>query len=122
MRPIRSILREYVVCHQYGVPHHVFNYLRVWTSILTILELLEYFKTKLRRCQKICHFVLYAKKRNNLDFKFTRRYGPLRGPTSSSCGGLWPSVFLPFDKKRGYYAVLAHFWHLLVSSSNLGNF
>ena len=22
----------------------------------------------------------------------TRRYGPLRGPTSTSCGGLWPSV------------------------------
>ena len=30
--------------------------------------------------------------------------------------GLWPG------KKRACYAVLAHFWQLLVSSSNLGNF
>ena len=25
-------------------------------------------------------------------FKFTKRYGPLCGPTSSSCGGLRPSA------------------------------
>ena len=55
-------------------------------------------------------------------FSTTRRYGPLRGPTSSSCGGLRPRLFLPFGQKRAYYAVLAHFWHFLVSSSNLGNF
>ena len=30
-------------------------------------------------------------------------------------GGLRPSA-------EAYYAVLAHFWHFLVSSSNLGNF
>ena len=34
----------------------------------------------------------------------TRRYGPLRGRTSSSCRGLRPS-----GKKRAYYSVLAHF-------------
>ena len=51
-------------------------------------------------------------------FIVTRRYGPLRGPTSSSCGGF----FSPSGKKRAYYAVLAHFWQFLVSSSNLGNF
>ena len=31
----------------------------------------------------------------------TRRYGPLRGPTSSSCGGLRPRLFfLPFGQKK----------------------
>ena len=43
----------------------------------------------------------------------TRRYGPLRRPTSSSCGGLWPSAvgfFCPSGKKRAYYAVLALVW------------
>ena len=56
---------------------------------------------------------------------YTKRYGPLRGPTSSSCGGIRPSAdgfFCPSGKKRAYYAVLAHFWHFFVSSSNLGNF
>ena len=55
----------------------------------------------------------------------TRRYGPLRGPTSSSCGGLRPSAeafFALRAKKKLTFAVLAHFWHFLVSSSNLGNF
>ena len=39
--------------------------------------------------------------------------------------GLRPSAevfFALWAKKRGYYAVLAHFWQFLVSSSNLGNF
>ena len=47
----------------------------------------------------------------------TRRYGPLRGPTSSSCGGLRPlaeAFFALSGKKRAFYAVL-------VSSSNHGN-
>ena len=48
-------------------------------------------------------------------FIVTRRYGPLRGPTSSICGGQKKS------KTRGYYALLAHFWQFLVSSSNRGN-
>ena len=55
----------------------------------------------------------------------TRRYSPLRGLTSISCGGLRPSAegfFCPSGKKRAYYTVLAHFWQFLVSSSNLGNF
>ena len=46
-------------------------------------------------------------------FTMTRRYGPLHGPTSSSCGGFHPSAeasFCPLGKKRPYYAVLAHFW------------
>ena len=33
----------------------------------------------------------------------TRRYGPLRGPTSSSCGGLWPlaeAFFCPSGQKK----------------------
>ena len=55
----------------------------------------------------------------------TRRYGPLCGPTSSSCGGLRPSTkvfFGPLGKKKPYYAVLANFRPFLVSGSNLGIF
>ena len=55
----------------------------------------------------------------------TRRYGPLRGPTFSSCGGLRPLAkvfFCPLGKKIDYYADLAHFRSFLVSSSNLCNF
>ena len=58
-------------------------------------------------------------------FPKTRRYGPLSGATSSSCGGLRPlteAFFALHAKKRAYYAVLAHFWQFLVSNSNLGNF
>ena len=67
-----------------------------------------------------CHGIMIV-----LMITTTRRYGPLRGPTSSSCGGLRPSTegfFSPSGKKRAYYAVLAHFWQFFVSSSNLGNF
>ena len=42
----------------------------------------------------------------------TRRYGPLRGPSSSSCGGLRPlaEVFLLFGEKKYFLCVfLAHF-------------
>ena len=56
-------------------------------------------------------------------FTETRRYGPLRGPTSSF--GLWPLAegsFCPSGKKRPYYPVLANFRPSLVSSSNLSNF
>ena len=55
----------------------------------------------------------------------TRIYGPLRGPTSSSCGGLQSSAdvfFVPSCKKRAFFSVLAHFRPFLVSSCNLGNF
>ena len=55
----------------------------------------------------------------------TRKYGPLRGPTSSSCGGLRPSAEAFFalwaKNKKAFHAVLAHFWQFLVSSSNHGN-
>ena len=60
----------------------------------------------------------------NKVLKLTRSYGPLRGPTYSSCGGLWPlaeAFFCPLAKKKAFYAVLAHFWRFLVSSSNRGN-
>ena len=44
-------------------------------------------------------------------FIMTRRYGPLSGPTSSSCGGLRPLAEAFFAKafreKRVYYSVLA---------------
>ena len=38
-------------------------------------------------------------------FSDTRRYSPLRWPTSISCGGLPPSAKKNFAKKRAYYAV-----------------
>ena len=65
-------------------------------------------------------------------FRLTRRYSPLRGPTSSSCKGLWPSgdaFFALRAKKRAYYAVLVHFGNcwcpletMVTFSSNLKNF
>ena len=49
----------------------------------------------------------------------TARYaGLLLAPAE----GFGRAFFWPSGKKRAYYAVLAHFWHFLVSSSNLGNF
>ena len=39
-------------------------------------------------------------------FSCTRRCGPLRGPSSSSCGGLRPlaeAFFCPWGKKRSFY-------------------
>ena len=30
----------------------------------------------------------------------TRRYSPLRGLTSSLCGGLWTRLFMPFGQKK----------------------
>ena len=60
-------------------------------------------------------------------FKSTRRYGPLRGPTSSF--GRGRGFFCPSAKKRPYYAVLArfgNFWCPVVTlvnfSSKLSNF
>ena len=49
----------------------------------------------------------------------TRRYGPLHGPTSSSCGGLRPRLFLPVGPKKTLFCCFGQF---LVSRSNLGNF
>ena len=51
--------------------------------------------------------------------------GPLRGPTSTSCGGLRPldqAFFALLAKKRAYHAVLARFMQFLLSGSNLSNF
>ena len=51
-------------------------------------------------------------------FIIPRRYGPLRGPTSSSCRGLWHSP-------EGFLALWAEkqaIRQFLVSKSNLGNF
>ena len=62
----------------------------------------------------------------------TRRYSPLCGPTSSSCGGLWPSAeafFLLRAKKKLFtlfLLILGYFWCLVVTSvtfsSTLSNF
>ena len=72
-----------------------------------------------RWLRKICKFM-----ECNPNIKVFRRYGSLRGPTFSSCGGLWLwlRLFFALRAKRSYYAVLAHFSTFLVSSSNLGSF
>ena len=51
------------------------------------------------------------------------------GLTSSSCGGLWPWLFLPFRQKKAFILflpILSHFWLAVVTSvifiSNLSNF
>ena len=53
--------------------------------------------------------------------KYTRRYGSLRGPTSSSCGGLWPRHFLPFGQKKSFLCSFGPFLAILVSRSNRVN-
>ena len=49
----------------------------------------------------------------------TKIYGPLRGLTSSSCGGLCPWAEAFFGQKQSLLCCLGQF---LVSSSNFGNF
>ena len=62
----------------------------------------------------------------------TRRYGPLCGPTSSSCGGLQPSAeaFFALRAKKElimlFWLIFGNFWcpvvALVTFSSNLSNF
>ena len=69
---------------------------------------------------------------STLGFTSNRRYGPIRGPTSSSFGGLWPLAecfFCPSGKKDLImlsWQILGHFWCPVVTmvtfSSNLTNF
>ena len=67
---------------------------------------------------------------SHLGFHQTRRYGPLRGPTSSSYGGPPPRLFLPFGQKRQFIMlfrpIFGNFWCPLVTlvtfSRNLSNF
>ena len=62
--------------------------------------------------------------------QYTRRYSQLRGPTSSSCGGLRPWLFLPFGQKIDlimlFWPNFGNFWCSVVTivtfSSNLSNF
>ena len=63
---------------------------------------------------------------------FTRRYGPLGGPTSSSCGGLRPSAeaFLALRAKKEpimlFWPIFGNFWCTVVTLvtfiSNISNF
>ena len=65
-------------------------------------------------------------------FRMTRRYRPLRGPTSSSCGGLWPSTtaFLALRAKKElimrFCPIFGNLWcpvvTLVTFSSSLSNF
>ena len=40
---------------------------------------------------------------NICQFKWTRRYSPLGGHSSSSCGGLWPRFFFPLGQKNLHF-------------------
>ena len=65
-------------------------------------------------------------------FRITRRYGPLRGPTSSSCGGLRPlaEAFFALRAKKElvmlFLPIFGDFWcpveTVVTFSSNLSNF
>ena len=48
------------------------------------------------------------------NFNNTRRYGPLRGPTSSSCGGLGPSAEAVFAL-RAKIGLIMLFWLIFVN-------
>ena len=67
---------------------------------------------------------LYIFEVTNKVFTQTRRYGPLRGPTSRASRALAFSrgFFCPSGIKRDCYSALAHFPQMLVSSSNLSYF
>ena len=64
--------------------------------------------------------------------KNIRRYGPLRGPTSSSCGGLRPSAeaFFAHRAKKElimlFWPIFSNFWCLVITlvtfSNNIRNF
>ena len=70
--------------------------------------------------------------KNRFELKYTRRYSPLCGLTSSSCRGLWPSAeaFFALLAKKGLFMmfvlILGHFWYSVVTpvilGSNLSNF
>ena len=51
---------------------------------------------------------------SNKELNVTRTYGPLRGPTSSSCGGLWPRAFCALRGKKGlimlFWPIFGNFW------------
>ena len=61
--------------------------------------------------------------------KTTRRYGPLCGPTSSSCGGLRPLAEAFFGQKKElimlFWPIFGNFWcpvvTLVTFSSNISN-
>ena len=55
----------------------------------------------------------------------TRRYNPMRGLSSSSCKGLWPSAesfFCTSGQKKNFMLFLGYFRSFLVFISNLSSF
>ena len=73
----------------------------------SIFRFIIYFSVQCK-CSTVNHKTIH----NTKGFIKTRRYGQLRGLTSSSCGGLRPSAeafFCPLGKQTAYYDVLANF-------------
>ena len=70
----------------------------IWKSVNTYWNILN--------CSQFSHCPVFSKIQR---FKFTKRYGPLRGPTSSSCGGLRPRLFLPFGQKKSLFCCFGPF-------------
>ena len=64
-------------------------------------------KHALNTCRSSCHHMsatLHCSLKLNLVFTVTRRCSPLRGPSSSSCGGLRPRPFFcPMGKQISFY-------------------
>ena len=104
--------------------HYLWGYGIVWQFIVHYLYTIHMFSV-VWVVKQICPVTMISHVMPSWNLACTimstRRYGPLRGPTSSSCGGLRPRLFCPLGKERAFYAVLAHFWRFLVSSSSRGN-
>ena len=91
-----------------------FNIHRANNSLIGIIDNLSVYSLARECTVKYTPHLEVILKELNLSipsFRMTRRYGSLRGPTSSSCRGFWHLA-----------EVIFLFWQFLVSSSNLGNF
>ena len=92
---LRTIFTLVIVLHNVSQ----FVYASVFLILLvTSINVVIYKLSQLKGENKAS--VLYTVTIYGLLFIDTRRYGPLRGPTSSSCEGLRPRLFLPFWQKK----------------------
>ena len=62
----------------------------LWSCINT--QTRPWLKNRFKKLANVFSQIIY--------FTLTRRYGPLRGPSSSSCFSLWLRLFFPFRQKK----------------------
>ena len=85
-------------------------------SVFTVYSMKSLYTVYSNQC---IHCIQYCISVNCIQYSVcTRRYGPLRGPTSSSCGELQLSAEA---KKELFMLFWPIFWQFLVFSSYLGN-